>query len=97
MIGTARNWLAGTIAVAAAAWFVVPRPAVGQPPGNDVQTMKSRNLAFDLNVDADQKNTIQSIELYVSKENGGVWELGATATPDAKSIPYSRRTTASTS
>lgn len=91
MNGTARNWLAGTIALAAVVWFALPRPAAGQPPGNDYQTMKSRNLAFDLNVDADQKNTIHSIELYVSREDGGVWELGATATPDAKSIPYAAK------
>jgi hypothetical protein len=53
--------------------------------------MKSRNLAFDLNVDADQKSAIHSIELYVSRDPGGVWELGATATPDAKSIPYAAK------
>lgn len=88
MRGTARNGLAGLLVVAAVAWLALPRAAVGQPGGTDHQTMKSRNLAFDLNVDADQKNTIHSIELYVSRENGGVWELGATATPDAKSIPY---------
>ena len=88
MRGTARNGLAGLLVVAAVAWLALPRAAVGQPGGTDYQTMKSRNLAFDLNVDAEQKNTIHSIELYVSRENGGVWELGATATPDAKSIPY---------
>jgi hypothetical protein len=88
MRATARNGLAGLLVVAAVAWLALPRPAVGQPGGTDYQTMKSRNLAFDLNVDAEQKNTIHSIELYVSRENGGVWELGATATPDAKSIPY---------
>ncbi|MBX3401353.1 MAG: hypothetical protein KF873_21670 [Gemmataceae bacterium] len=88
MRGTARNGLAGLLVVAAVAWLALPRAAVGQPGGTDHQTMKSRNLAFDLNVDAEQKNTIHSIELYVSRENGGVWELGATATPDAKSIPY---------
>ncbi len=91
MRGTARIGLAGLAMVAGAAWLALPRVAVGQPAGADYQTMKSRNLAFDLNVDAEQKNTIHSIELYVSRENGGVWELGATATPDAKSIPYTAK------
>lgn len=88
MGGMVRNGLVGSIVVAAIVGLALPRGVVGQPLDSDIQAMKSRNLAFDLNVDADQKTAIHSIELYVSRENSGVWELGATATPDAKSIPY---------
>lgn len=93
MLGKARKWLAGGVAAAAVGWlaFDGARPAAGQPAGADYQVMKSRNLAFDLNVDGDQKSAIHSIELYVSRDNSGVWELGNTATPDAKSILYTAK------
>ncbi len=91
MSGTARIRWAGALAVIAVAGLASFVRVSAQPNESDYQVMKSRNLAFDLNVDPSQKNTIHSIELYVSRENGGVWELGATATPDAKSIPYTAK------
>ncbi|QEL20220.1 hypothetical protein [Limnoglobus roseus] len=93
MAGRTRNKLAVGVVALAVGWlaFTTVRPAVGQPAGTDAQVMKSRNLAFDLNVDADQKGAIHSIELYICRDNSGVWELGNTATPDAKSILYTAK------
>ncbi len=93
MAGRARKKLGLGVVTLAVGWlaFATVRSAVGQPADGDYQVMKSRNLAFDLNVDADQKSAIHSIELYVCRDNSGVWELGNTATPDAKSILYTAK------
>src|SRR5207244_4011885 len=48
------------------------------------QALKSRNLKLDLDVDPKQQLKVSHVELFVSRDRGGVWESVAQVKPDQK-------------
>lgn len=64
--------------------------AAGDVP-QGYQALKSRNLKLDLEVDPRQQANVSHVELFVSRDRGGVWESAAQARPDQKFIPFTAR------
>ena len=59
----------------------------GQAPSG-YQALKSHSLKLDLDVDPKQAVKVSHVDLFVSRDRGGVWEMAAQAKPDAKFIPF---------
>jgi hypothetical protein len=64
------------------------RDVHAEPLGNDCQVLKGRTLNFDINIEEKEKASIRALELYISRPNGGVWELVNSVPPSAKTIPH---------
>ncbi|HET6575047.1 MAG TPA: hypothetical protein VFG68_15680 [Fimbriiglobus sp.] len=54
---------------------------VGQPPA-DYYPMKSRSLKLEIDYKKDLRQTIQRVELCVSRDQGQTWGIEAAVTPD---------------
>src|SRR5205807_10400571 len=55
------------------------------------QALKSRSLKLDLDVDPKQQAKVSHVELFVSRDRGGVWESVAQAKPDQKFIAFTAK------
>lgn len=60
---------------------------LGQAP-QGYQALKARSLKLDLDVDPRQQSKVSYVELFVSRDRGGVWESVAQAKPDQKFISF---------
>jgi len=51
-------------------------------PANDVYPIKSRTLKLDIDYKPEQRQTIQQVQLCVSRDQGQTWEVADAVTPD---------------
>ncbi|CAN5325624.1 hypothetical protein BH11PLA2_BH11PLA2_01120 [soil metagenome] len=65
--------------------------ASAAPAPKGYQALKTRSIKLDLDVDPKQQSKVNHVELFASRDKGGVWESVAQAKPDAKFIPFNAK------